>query len=150
MFKKAMTVTSACFLLLVGCEKTEQKEQLSTASEEKFNIQQQVSKTAIYLPGGAGVDFGVKPVIDKERKNDKGIIKYLSYELPSDYASIDNALAEILNKDGYRRENKGSTKDYNSVVSYRKPGNHSVLIRYQSYVREGFDKGTKVNISWYR
>lgn len=144
---KKITLVSLCLALVVGCgdKDAEQVKAINKdAGEGQQHVAEQKSGTAIYFPGGVGVDFGKKPdrVIDKEKHS------VLVYELQAEYKEIDKGLSDIFKLEAYKRIDKGAAGNYEQRIVYSKKGQQPILVRYRSFVREGFEKGTRVYISW--
>ena len=146
---KEITLVLLCLGLVVGCgdKNPAQVKSINSSSEEKQQIAEQKPGTAIYLPGGAGLDFGKKPVAVTESKwRDKDVITY-AYEFDdSAYEVLDGAISEILLGDGYARteaDNPGLIK----YVEYKKEG-AVIGVSYANNIREGFTKNTLLKIWW--
>lgn len=143
MFKKIIC-GMAFVLFLVGCDdRSETKDIVSQEQQAAKNV----SKTALYLPGGAGVDFKRAPIHDEIREDEHSKIRVATYEFIESYENIDNSFAAIVEADGYVRTVHAPGADELSV-SYRKQGANPVLTRYALRVREGVESKTILTISW--
>jgi hypothetical protein len=143
MFKK--TICGVAFVLfLSGCDdKSEIKEVVSQGQQATHDV----SKTALYLPGGAGVDFGRMPIRDEVIEDEHSKIRIAAYTFNESYEEIDNSFASVVEVDGYVRTVHAPGKDKLSV-SYRKQGANPVLTRYALSVQEGVGSKTILTISW--
>ena len=144
MFKK-MAVSGLCLMLIAGCDDAEVKNSSVVAQGQQ--AQQKNSETAIYLPGGAGIDFGRKSVNDKVTKDDVSKIRIIQYEFDEAYDVVDKSVASVLLPEKYlRKENPvGNLK---LSATYVKAGGGPVLARYNEVVQEGFSKKTVLTLSW--
>lgn len=143
MFKKIICgVTFVLFLS--GCDdKPEMREIVYPEQQATHNA----SGTALYLPGGAGVDFGRMPIHDEIREDEHSKIRVATYEFIESYEDIDNSFASVVEVGGYVRRVHVSVPGKLSV-SYRKQGENPVLTQYTLEVREGVDSKTILNVSW--
>lgn len=147
---KKITLASLCLGLVVGCGDKDAA-QIKAIDKSSVEGQQQVAEqesgTAIYLPGGAGLDFGKRPVTVTESKwNDKDVISYF-YEFDDvSYEVLDNAISAILIGDGYTRTEANDPR----LIKYTeyKKGDAIVAISYADNVREGFTKNILLKVWW--
>lgn len=132
----------AFFLVaLVGCDQAGEKKNVSAAQDFKES-----SATALYLPGGVGIDFGVAPVKDDVIDYQGDDVRVVIYRLDSETADIDSELSAILQGEGYsRKENPKGTNDLS--VTYSNASGR-VMFRYKVNASEGFVKHTRVLVSW--
>lgn len=145
MLNKAVLVT-ACVLLLSACDDGKAPKPAKVVSQEQ-QAKQVASETALYLPGGAGVDFGRMPIHDESREDEHSKIRVATYEFIESFEVIDNSFASIVQAAGYVRKVHVSEIDKLSV-SYRKPGANPVLTQYAFGMKEGVDGKTILNVSW--
>lgn len=141
-------VSGLCLALLAGCDASSKAEQENAvAGADGGQAEQQASNTALYFPGGAGVDFGRAPISDKVVEDKSSKIRIVSYEFNESHEEIDKSIASIIEGAGYvRKVNPPGTNELS--VTYHKPGAKPVLSRYILRVREGFDKKTILTLSW--
>lgn len=147
---KKITLVSLCLALVVGCgdKDAEQVKAINKdAGEGQQHVAEQKSGTAIYLPGGAGLDFGRAPVIDKVVEDKSSKIRIVIYEFSETHEEIDKSIASIVEDAGYVRK-INPPGSYDLSVSYLKQGAKPVLARYALRVREGFYKKTTLTLSW--
>lgn len=141
---------SLCLALVVGCgDKSDS--QIKTVSEVAGDELQQSSEhkseTAIYFPGGVGIDFGRAPLSDKVIEDKSSKIRIVRYEFGELHEEIDGSIASVLESSGYVR--KVNPPGSNALsVTYLKQGARPVLARYTLSVRKGFDKKTILTLSW--
>lgn len=147
---KKITLISLFVGLLVGCgdkESSQVKVVSSSADEGKQQLEEQKAITAIYLPGGAGLDFGKKPVAVTESKwKNKDVIAYIYEFEDSSYEMLDGAISEILLGDGYVRTEANDPRLI-KYTEYKKNG-AVIGISYANNVREGFTKNISLKIWW--
>ncbi|WP_131173509.1 hypothetical protein [Phytopseudomonas dryadis] len=132
-----------CLLPLSACEPVVEKK-VEDASQ---------SKTAIYLPGGVGLDFGKKPYLDNSgevRKNGK-VFPYADFYFDIDAASesIDQEVNKILDLDGYVRTPKSSQVNKFSVL-YKKENYNPVEVTYRQIIEPGLKRRSVVSFWWYK
>lgn len=149
MLKKIMLIS--LFLgFLVGCgdkESSTVKVVGNTADEGREQVADSQAITAIYLPGGAGLDFGKKPVAVTESKwEDKKLFIYEFEFEDSMHETLDNAISEIMIERGYSRV-EASDPRFIKYVYYQK-GKDVINVSYSKSVREGFVKNTLLKIWW--
>lgn len=140
----------AVLLLAFGISACD-SERESNNSEPADSMVMDVSKTtgtAIYLPGGGGVDFGRSPVRSSVI-SDRGIEHQLVvYEFDEGIEVLDQALSKLLMAEGYER-NEEPDATYKLRVVYHKEGFDKALFRYAIETREGFTRKTKL-VMWWR
>ena len=136
-----------CLAILVGCDKVEQVETVAVNSTQTQQSQAEVSSTAIYLPGGAGIDFKKEPLIDKVVAGKSNKLRIVRYEIGESVEEVDKAVASILEPEGYVRKLHTPGKEM-LKVSYSKVGTGPTLWRYHVIAREGFEKVTVLTVSW--
>lgn len=149
MWKKIVPI-SLCVALVVGCDGKDDA-QINVISKTAGGSSQQVaerkSDTAIYLPGGVGLDFGRAPSTDKVIEDKSSKIRIVAYEFSESHEEVDKSIASILEDSGYVR--KVNPPGSNALsVTYLKQGAKPVLARYALSVREGFNKKTFLTLSW--
>lgn len=135
-------------IILAGCDNTEKtgiKNSSIVAQGEQ--VQKKNSETAIYVPGGAGIDFGRKSVSDIVKKDAVSKVRIIQYEFDEAYDVVDKSLASVLLSEKYiRKENPlGKLK---LSATYIKGDAGPVLARYNEVMREGFSKKTVLTLSW--
>ena len=148
---KNIAIAVLCLGFIVGCGDKESPTVMAKPEAGQGNankVEETKSETAIYFPGGAGIDFGIKPVSDNLKKDNNGEYRVVVYEFSEPFAAVDKALSEVLTKKSYLRELREAKPAYDLVVVYRKPGENKILVRYSTLVREGFNKLTVVKFSW--
>lgn len=138
-----------CVAFLTGCNddaSVSSTVNVGGSSESKHSV----SETGLFLPGGAGIDFGVKPVTDKVQEESPGkSFRYVIYTIPGSVDEIDGSLKEILTADGYTAQYLSPVpKIYKQWVTYSKPEGVSILVRYQETIKEGFSKNTTIVFKW--
>lgn len=127
-----------CSLLLVyGCEKSDAVNKPGDQG------------TAVYISGGAGLDFGRKPIKDVSLTTEAGNkYRVVVYKLPEAIEDVDSAIGSILTEDGYERSvQKSDRSDFD--VLYRKGSNYPVLFRYKSTVDPGLERSTVLTLWWH-
>lgn len=135
-------------LLLVGCDDSATSNATTAvATSASDNPSLQGSNTALYLPGGLGLDFGRAPISDKITEDKTSKIRIVSYEFSESYEVIDHAVASIVEPAKYvRKVNPAGTNKLS--VTYLKRDVSPVLCRYSVIVKEGFDNKTTLTLSW--
>lgn len=140
-------VSGLCLMLLAGCDDADMKN--TSAVAEGKQEQQENSGTAIYLPGGAGVDFGRQPVSDEKIEFNENNVRKVIYEFSEDYETIDKLVSSILEAEQYyRHENISKGSEPMLAVSFQKAGNEPVFVRYFVQAKDGVDKKTTLIITW--
>jgi hypothetical protein len=148
MNNKALIIAMVVFALS-ACSDNEQPQSVVVSSEQAKKENQQISKTALYLPGGSGLDFGKEPIsIVKSQPEGKNLITY-SYEFDGvTYEELNASIASILLKDGYVR-NEGDHPNLIKYTTYKKGANPVVSIAYIDNIREGFTRNLLIKIWWF-
>ena len=147
---KKITLVSLCLAVVVGCgdkDAAQVKAIDNNAGEGKQQVAEQKSETAIYLPGGAGLDFGRKPVAVVESKwKDKDVITYAFEFDDATYDEVDGSISPILLSEGYARTEANDPR----LIKYTtyKKGEAVVSISYTDNVREGFTKNLLLKVWW--
>lgn len=150
---KKITLVSLCLGLVVGCgdkDSAQVKAIHNSAGDGKQQVAEQKSGTAIYLPGGVGVDFGLKPEREVVSEDKLSKVKVISYKVSDSVADIDKSLWGIFEPLEYTRKVNKSSEGALSVT-YKKIGGQRFdyfNVNYKSEVREGFEKHSLVAISW--
>lgn len=147
MFKRTAVIAGTCLVLLAGCGEAEKTGPTSAVPQQEQDEQHQVSKTAIYLPGGAGLDFGREPSRDVVIEDAVSKVKIVTYEFKDDYEAIDKSISDILVSDGYSRVELPPGDD-KKAVHYQRKGETPVIVRYREEIKEGFYKRTSAHIYW--
>lgn len=143
MFKIISSVI--CVFLLAGCD---DGSVLKKSSSQESQATKVASETALYLPGGAGVDFGRKATSERINTNPNGRkIKILSYGFDEAADEIDASLAKILESEGYIRTNPAADNVVLHSV-YTKKGYPYVSARYLNQKTKGSDSKTILVLSW--
>lgn len=134
------------FLVLAGCGETPEG---NLPEPQKTTKEFQQTNTAIYLPGGVGIDFGMPPYKDMSGITDKGRrFKDIRYEISGAFSMADEQLKKILTDAGYSRKENLVSKD-DIRVTYQKGNNNPIDVRYTWEVKEGFTKKAVVSLWWY-
>lgn len=113
-------------------------------------VASKASSTAIFLPGGGGIDFGFGPVIDRSGETKHGAYKSLYYDFKQSVDEVSDSIDKVLQSQGYRKELKKDLKE--GVLQeflYGKEGFNRVAVQYRYHVKEGFQKKTRVLFWWY-
>ena len=142
---KKIVASGLCLILLAGCDDTDVKSTNAVAQGQQS--QHKNSETAIYFPGGAGIDFGRMPMSDKTIEDDLSEIRIIQYEFDEPYDVVDKSVASIFLPENYlRKENPlGGLK---LSVTYIKEGVRPVLAKYKEVNQEGVGKKTVLTVSW--
>lgn len=145
-------VSLGCVLLagflLVGCDDSATSNATTAvATSASDNPSLRGSNTAIYLPGGLGLDFGRAPISDEITEDKTSKIRIVSYEFSESYEAIDHAVASIVEPAKYvRKVNPAGTNKFS--VAYLKQGFNPVLCSYAVVAKEGFSRKTTLTLSW--
>lgn len=143
MNKKTILIS---FLVLAGCGEAPES---NLPEPQKTTKEIQKTNTAIYLPGGVGIDFGILPYKDMSGVTDKGRrFKDIRYEISGSFSMADEQLKKILTDAGYSRKENLISKDEISVT-YQKESHNPIDIRYTWEIKEGFTKKAVVSLWWY-
>lgn len=145
MLKKIAT-GGLCLILLAGCNDADVNSM--KVVDEGQQAQQENSGTAIYLPGGTGIDFGRHPVSDEEVVFNNNNLRKVVYEFSESYEDIDKLMSSILEASQYSREVKvGAGSEPVFTVSFQKAGSRAVLVRYFVQAK-GIDNKTTLIMTW--
>lgn len=141
---KKMAASALCLMLLGGCD---EQVDVAGADQQAQQAEQKVSKTAVYLPGGGGIDFRRRA--HKNLVSEVGGNKYkvFVYEFDESFHSVDKAVGLILTKNGYLRGLQSSADDH-MVVSYGLKTSNPVVFRYRNEIKEGTTRKTILHMSW--
>ncbi|WP_137885654.1 hypothetical protein [Pseudomonas sp. 2FE] len=147
MFKR-VAIGGFCLMLLAGCDDAS-KIQVGEPTDKgpQQNAQRQAESTALYLPGGAGIDFGRLPVSDKILEDKSSKIRIVVYEFKELYDVVDKSVASVLEAKEYARKVNAPGRNQLSA-SYLKKGATPVLFRYSSSTPKGVESKTFVTVSW--
>lgn len=109
------------------------------------------NSTAIFLPGGGGIDFAMLPVADSSGKNSKGMpFKSLYYDFSGKQPEeIDQAIDEVLLNQGYSKKEEALRDGLIKNYLYRKEGFNPIAVQYSEYFKEGFQHTIRVLFWWY-
>lgn len=141
-----IVVSGLCLMLLAGCDDTDVK---SIAVVDEQQAHQESGGTAIYLPGGAGIDFGRQPVSDEEVVFNNGSLRKVVYEFSENYEVIDEAMFSILKAEQYSRHvSVSGDAGVAFAASYQKADNKAVFVRYFVQAKDGMDKNTTLILTW--
>lgn len=132
---------------LVGCDESVTSGSKDIAVQESSEAIQ--SDTALYLPSGEGLDFGVKPLVDKINDWKGKKYRVLRYQVSADYKEIDRQLSALLSGYGYARAKDVEPKEGALQTSYSRAGAKSIHIRYKRVLKEGFSEDVVVEIWWF-
>lgn len=141
---KYILIAALMGLALAGCEK-----QSSSSSESVDAIKKGSStNTAIYLPGGGGIDFGLLPTKDVsgEKGPDGRSSRSITYLLDAKIDEVVDALNDVLGEQGYKHDKQQSASQ-DQLYYYTKPGAH-FAVAFNEKVQEGLVKKTSIMI-WY-
>lgn len=142
---KKIVVSGLFLVVLAGCDGADVNN--TSVVAEGASVQQENSVTALYLPGGSGIDFGRKPVSDQVIKDKVSKIRIAQYEFDEAYDVVDKSVASVLLSENYSR-NENPLGNRNLNVTYRKAGAEPILARYSEIVQKGFSKKTILVLSW--
>lgn len=140
---RKIILSSIFFAVLSGCDGSDKSDLIGVDNQ----LEGEVSKTAVYLPGGSGIDFGRPAQKDLIREVGDSKYKVFAYEFDEPFNTLDNEVASILEKDGYIRVLQSFSGD-SMVVTYTMDKNNPVVFGYNNEVKEGFSKKTVLHISW--
>src|SRR5690606_10298861 len=126
--KRKVFFAMAGLAFLVGCDGSVKSDPKNVAVQENSEVV--LSDTALYLPGGGGVDFGVKPSIDKFNYWQGRKYRVLQYQISADYKELDKQLSEVLSNYGYARSKDVKPKEGLLQISYSHANAQPVNIKY--------------------
>lgn len=135
-----------CMVLLAGCNDSSEVQVGVADQDAKATAEKIATDTAIYLPGGAGVDFKRKPISDNVTEDKLSKIRIVQYGFSETYDVIDKSIASVLDEQGYSRKVNPAGGNKLSV-SYNKGNARPTLLRYASAVKQGSEM-TVLTISW--
>ena len=151
MYKKALFLGLAASLL-GGCDTGSSDNKVEQVQQEQ--IAPKASSTAIFLPGGGGVDFGFLPVLDTESKPDSlgRITKIIRFDFEEKVAieDIERSISSLLTEQGYKKVERKAKGQNVYEHSYNKQAVNPIYIRYRHVVKEGFYNKKQVEFSWYK
>ncbi|AKX54007.1 hypothetical protein [Thiopseudomonas alkaliphila] len=109
------------------------------------------SSTAIFLPGGGGIDFAMLPVADSSGKNSKDVpFKSLYYDFSGKQPEeIDKAIDKVLLNQGYSKKEEALHGSLIKNYLYRKEGSNPIAVQYSEHFKEGFQHTVRVLFWWY-
>ena len=109
------------------------------------------SSTAIFLPGGGGIDFAMLPVIDGSGSDVNGKpFKSLYYDFSGKQSKeIEQAIDEILLTQGYTKTEEPLREGIIKNILYVKTGFNPIAIQYSEHFKEGFQHTIRVFFWWY-
>ncbi|MDP3846170.1 MAG: hypothetical protein Q8R10_07055 [Pseudomonas sp.] len=143
-----VAVSAFCLMLLVGCDDSKKVDGgQSVVSEHQAEAEKKANKTAIYFPGGSGIDFGMVPVSDKVLEDKNGKYRVAVYKFKESFDVVDASVSTVLTADGYARKFNAPGNNKLSVT-YLKSGKYGVLFRYATVVRSDVESKTFVTVSW--
>lgn len=145
--KGKMLFVAAGLTFLVGCDGSVKSDPKNIAVQESSEVA--LSETALYLPGGGGVDFGVKPSTDKFNYWQGRKYRVLQYQISADYKELDKQLSEVLGNYGYVRSKDVTPKEGLLQVSFSHANSQPVNIKYSKVFKEGFAESVQVEIWWF-
>lgn len=134
------------FALISGCGEEAHVE--PTIAPKNGSQESVVSKTTIYLPGGAGLDFGREPETDRESEYSEGKrARSIIFLFPDSIESVSAAVDKVLLEQGYSKK----TTEHKSYIKHDVyiKGDKSVAFAYNRSVSEGFSDMTKLVI-WHK
>lgn len=100
------------------------------------------SETAIYLPGGGGIDFGIGPKAISVIKDSVNSYQVISINVEHEVSSTIKAVKDVLEVDGYVEQSAGAQKFF-----YTK-GGRKVAFKYSRRILDGLKESTDISISW--
>lgn len=144
---KKIVLSGLFLMLLAGCDDASKAPQGDAGQGAKPAAEKPVDGTALYLPGGAGIDFKRKPISDTIIDSKKGKVRVVRYEFNESHEVVSKSVASILVAAGYSR--KVNAPGNNQLkVTYRKKGFAPVLSRYNANNKTGPAKKTILALSW--
>ncbi|AKX45624.1 hypothetical protein AKN87_11375 [Thiopseudomonas alkaliphila] len=139
-FKFLLVFFSA--VMLVACGKPD-----TDLDDVQPAVAPKASSTAIFLPGGEGIDFGKAPILVREGVDNGGTpYKLVTFEFVEQAVDVDLAINKLLKSYGYERREIPDDKLTLRVI-YSK-NNSRILFRYSNLFKEGFTRKTSLVISW--
>jgi len=133
-------------VLATGCDSGSETKQEASRDPQATQV---TSETAIYLPGGAGIDFGKFPLhAGLKEEPDGRKYRIITYELKDSVAAIDGALDGVLVPLNYKKNERPSQQGYELSASYRKLPEMPVLVRYKETIKEG-SVSVLLDLTWY-
>nr|WP_298164596.1 hypothetical protein [uncultured Pseudomonas sp.] len=137
--------SAVCAFLLVGCDDGQEVKEIAS---QALQAEQAMSETALYLPGGAGVDFGRKAASTRTNTTSDGReIKIVAYNFTEAAGEVDAALAKVLQAEGYVR----TTPPADNVVLhavYKKNDYSYISARYLKQKADSHSEKTTLVLSW--
>lgn len=147
MIKRSILALSFASLLL-GCSEGESER---AAIIVQGNGAAQVAETALYFPGGVGIDFGKRPVKDEIVETEVGggvrTTRFVTYEFDSNYKLVDEELTQVLESEGYMKTELSPAAGRIVDIRYAKDS-RNVMAYYKEAISEGFSKKTILVIYW--
>lgn len=140
-FKFLLVFFSA--VMLVACGKPD-----TDLADVQPAVAPKASSTAIFLPGGGGIDFGITPAKENKgfskitKRPTRSVMVYLDHNIEE----VFQVTTEVLKKQGYKSHEKPHAKHQKHYI-YAKD-NKRISIAYNEVYREGFSKQTSV-FFWY-
>lgn len=144
---KEIAASSLCLILLAGCDDADVKS--TSVVDEVQQTQQKNNETAIYLPGGAGIDFSRLPVSDENIVFNNSNLRKVVYEFSEGYKELDKSVSSILEAEKYYRHvnvSKGSEPVL--AVSFQKAGSEVIFVRYFVQAKGTADQKTTLIMTW--
>ncbi len=141
---KKILVLCALFVI-AGCDADKQCSKQVVVPSEGVNY---LSKNAIYLPDGAGIEFSGRLRSYELVENDKGAFDRYVFEFSEDTMAVEGSVFATLAKSGYQRKVRNEDeKTY--VVSYFKKGFENIYMTYERVpLNRGMEPFTRLKIVW--
>jgi len=132
-------------LLFAGCDADSQKNDFSSALPVAANY---FSKSTIYFPDGAGLQFSGKLRRYELVENEKGLFDRYTFEFSEDMMAIEGAVFATLAKSGYQRKVRRED-DRLYVVNYIKKGFAPVSMTYERMpAKKKVQAFTRLRVVW--
>jgi len=142
--RNKMVVTGLCLMFLVGCDEASNT-QTSVASQAAEQGLESADSTAIYLRSGVGLDFGRKPLVDREVVQESGKYRQVTFLFDESPEAIDASVKGVLEAGGYKRELIRQEK-YKLQVYYRKAGFEKTDLANTIYTEVPVEGGVKTQL----
>lgn len=134
--------------MLVACGKPD-----TDLDDVQPAVAPKANSTAIFLPGGGGIDFGIPPIWKARGKNPEGIENSQSYKfrLVEPLIAVEAAVEQVLLEQGYVKKIITDTelsKKFERFIHFTKD-NNLVVVMLNHSAAEGFKLVTELDI-WHR
>lgn len=133
-------------LMLAACGKPD-----TDLDDVQPAVASKASSTAIFLPGGGGIDFAMPPAAngsgsDANGKPYKSLYYDFSAQKPEE---IDQAIDEVLLNQGYSKTEEALHDGIIKNFLYVKAGFNPIAVQYSENFKEGFQHTVRVLFWWY-